>query len=118
MLWSRLNQLLVAALICPTIVCLPSGACKLEHERQVCSQRADVMTLKHHAAQEPWGIVYIKAQAENFETPMAPITMLRNALGKAEGGSGVPFDRAAYDASLLYWKTHATVCSGEAPNGE
>jgi hypothetical protein len=27
------------------------------------------------------------------ETPMEPITMMRNALGKTEGGSGVPLDR-------------------------
>ena len=51
----------------------------------------------------------IKAQDESHETPMQPITMLRNALGKAQGGSGVPLERAKYDASVAYWAEHATV---------
>ncbi len=41
------------------------------------------------------------------EIPMAPITMMRNALGVAEGGSGVPLDAAAYRRSVEYWSTHA-----------
>src|SRR5690606_9609964 len=44
----------------------------------------------------PWGIVSIKAQNVNVETPMQPITMLRNALGQEEGGSGIPLDRKEY----------------------
>jgi hypothetical protein len=28
---------------------------------------------------------------------MQPITMLRNALGREEGGSGVPLNREAYE---------------------
>jgi hypothetical protein len=57
----------------------------------------------------PWGIVSIKAQDVDFELPMTPITMLRNALGKEEGGSGVALDRQEYLASVRYWKDHATV---------
>lgn len=56
-----------------------------------------------------WGIIAIKAQNVNYELPMAPITMLRNALGKEEGGSGVPLDRDAYLQSVEYWKSHAIV---------
>jgi len=41
------------------------------------------------------------------EIPMAPITMLRNALGVDEGGSGVPIDRDAYAASVAFWDAHA-----------
>jgi hypothetical protein len=44
---------------------------------------------------------------EPEETPMAPITMLRNALGVEEGGSGVPIDREAYRRSAAFWRTHA-----------
>jgi hypothetical protein len=44
---------------------------------------------------------------EPAETPMAPITMLRNALGVEEGGSGVPIDREAYRRSVEFWRTHA-----------
>ena len=36
-----------------------------------------------------------------------PITMLRNALGVEEGGSGVPVDRDAYARSVAFWSVHA-----------
>jgi hypothetical protein len=49
---------------------------------------------------------------------MQPITMLRNALGREEGGSGVPLDRRAYEASVAYWEAHATLVAGSRPNGE
>ena len=54
-----------------------------------------------------WGIVGCMYTAEPTETPMAPITMMRNALGVAEGGSGGPIDRAAYDRSVAFWAAHA-----------
>lgn len=60
----------------------------------------------------------IKAQDEPFETPMQPITMMRNSLGREEGGSGVSLDREAYEASTSYWQTHAAIVAGEEPSGE
>lgn len=57
----------------------------------------------------PWGIVSIKAQDVDFELPMTPITAMRNALGKEEGGSGVPLDRKQYLEAVNYWKDHAVV---------
>ena len=57
----------------------------------------------------PWGIVSIKAQDVKYELPMTPITILRNALGKEQGGSGVVLNREAYMESVNYWKDHATV---------
>lgn len=36
-----------------------------------------------------FGIISVKPQDVPHETPMDPITMMRNALGKEEGGSGV-----------------------------
>lgn len=54
-----------------------------------------------------WGVVGCLCTAEPEEIPMAPITMLRNALGVAEGGSGVPLDRAAYARSVAFWSGHA-----------
>lgn len=30
--------------------------------------------------QAPWGIISVKAQDEDFETPMQPITIMRNSL--------------------------------------
>ena len=57
----------------------------------------------------PWGIISVKAQEVAHELPMAPITVMRNALGKAEGGSGVPLSRDAYLASIAFWESHALI---------
>lgn len=57
----------------------------------------------------PWGIISVKAQDEDYETPMQPITVMRNALGVEEGGSGVSLNREAYTASVEYWRTHAPI---------
>jgi len=54
-----------------------------------------------------WGVVGCLYTDTPAETPMAPITLMRNALGVAEGGSGVPLDAAAYRRSVEYWSTHA-----------
>lgn len=55
-----------------------------------------------------WGVVGCMYTAEPEETPMTPITMLRNALGVAEGGSGVALDRAAYRRSVEFWRGNAS----------
>ena len=54
-----------------------------------------------------WGVVGCLATAEPEEIPMAPITMMRNALGVEEGGSGVPLDREAYQRSVEFWSRNA-----------
>ena len=54
-----------------------------------------------------WGIVGCLYTLEPEEIPMVPITMLRNALGVEEGGSGVAIDRAAYARSVEFWSRHA-----------
>ena len=54
-----------------------------------------------------FGVVGCMYTAEPVETPMAPITMMRNALGVEEGGSGVPLDREAYRRGVEFWRTHA-----------
>jgi Protein of unknown function (DUF3228) len=56
-----------------------------------------------------WGVVGIKPQNEDYELPMQPITMMRNALGKEEGGSGVPIDRIKYLQSVEYWSNYCLV---------
>lgn len=58
---------------------------------------------------QPWGIVSIKAQDADHELPMAPITMMRNALGKEEGGSGVPLSKEKYNESVAFWETHVNL---------
>jgi Protein of unknown function (DUF3228) len=57
----------------------------------------------------PWGIVSIKAQDVPHELPMTPITAMRNALGKEEGGSGIPLNREHYMEAYYYWNTHAII---------
>jgi hypothetical protein len=56
-----------------------------------------------------WGIVSINSCTEPCESPIGPTTMLRNALGKEQGGSGVELDEAAYLTSVHYWTRWATV---------
>jgi len=56
----------------------------------------------------PWGIISVKAQMEPYETPMQPITVMRNSM-ISEGGSGVDIDRDAYMRSVKYWESRATI---------
>jgi len=55
---------------------------------------------------EEWGIVNILRLIRMEEPPMPPITMMRNALGVAEGGSGVPLDREKYLKSVEFWSNN------------
>lgn len=57
--------------------------------------------------QGDWGIVGCLYTQAPEEVPMAPITMMRNALGVEEGGSGVPIDREAYRRSIAFWERNA-----------
>ncbi len=54
-----------------------------------------------------WGVVGCLYTSEPQEIPMAPVTMMRNALGVGEGGSGVPLEHAAYRRSVDYWSRNA-----------
>ena len=54
-----------------------------------------------------WGVVGCLYTLEPEETPMAPITLMRNALGVEQGGSGVPLDALAYQRSVEFWRTNA-----------
>ena len=56
-----------------------------------------------------WGIVSILSAASPDEAPMPPITAMRNALGKDEGGSGVALDREYYMRAVEYWSRWATI---------
>jgi len=56
-----------------------------------------------------FGVVAILGQSQPGEEPMKPETMLRNALGVEEGGSGVALDREKYLKSVDFWSKNATV---------
>jgi len=98
---------------------LPLGAPVAEWLQVVCYSREQLF--EEHKAEggkvkdfeltknDKWGVVAILAQSTKKTDPMKPITMLRNALGKEEGGSGVPIDREKYEESVAFWSRHATV---------
>jgi len=56
-----------------------------------------------------WGAVAFLGQRDSEEQPMIPITMMRNALGIEEGGSGYELDRDAYLKSVEFWQNHALI---------
>ena len=56
-----------------------------------------------------YAIICVKPQDQNYECPMNPITMMRNALGKEHGGSGVPLDNNEYKKSVEFWTIHAEI---------
>lgn len=57
----------------------------------------------------PWGIISVKGQTTDYELPMQPITMMRNALGKEFGGSGIPLDFSEYKKSVEFWTKHVAI---------
>eukprot|EP00162_Nutomonas_longa_P022358 comp5474_c0_seq1/m.4744 comp5474_c0_seq1/g.4744 ORF comp5474_c0_seq1/g.4744 comp5474_c0_seq1/m.4744 type:complete len:198 (-) comp5474_c0_seq1:54-647(-) len=78
------------------------------YSREQCEKESEAMKDAEPISPEPWRIISIKTQNEDFETPMNPITMMRNAL-ISEGGSGVPIDREQYMAAVKYWENHAVL---------
>jgi len=64
---------------------------------------------KYKSFSADWGIVAILGQSHPNEEPMKPETMLRNALGIKEGGSGVKLNREKYLESVEFWNNNATV---------
>lgn len=56
-----------------------------------------------------WSIVAVNAEPGEIDSPIPPVTMMRNALGKTEGGSGFPLDHSKYLESVAYWSKYAQV---------
>ena len=79
------------------------------YSREQINKEAAAMDRTEEPTTAPWGIISVKAQDVDYELPMNPITMMRNALGKGEGGSGVPLEREAYLASAAFWSKHAII---------
>ena len=79
------------------------------YSREQINKENESMGKEASGETAPWGIVSIKAQDVDYEIPMTPITAMRNALGKEEGGSGVPLDRESYMEAYNFWNKHATV---------
>jgi len=79
------------------------------YSREQIRKESEATGKSDDGEQAPWGIISIKAQDVEHELPMNPITIMRNALGKEEGGSGVPCDRAKYMESVEYWSKNAVI---------
>mmetsp|Transcript_16788 Transcript_16788/g.38462 ORF Transcript_16788/g.38462 Transcript_16788/m.38462 type:complete len:210 (+) Transcript_16788:219-848(+) len=79
------------------------------YSREQIDKENEAMGKAKDGESAPWGIVSIKAQDVDHELPMTPITAMRNALGKDQGGSGVDLDRESYMEAYNYWKDHANV---------
>lgn len=73
----------------------------LYHRDQLAAEGDDVMD------KGEWGIIKVIGMRHPTEQPMLPITVMRNALGIAEGGSGVALDHDAYSRSVDFWSRHA-----------
>jgi hypothetical protein len=43
------------------------------------------------------------------ELPFTPITMMRNALGVSEGGSGIEIDRKKYMDGVEFWSKNVMI---------
>ena len=91
---------------------LPLSAPKAQYLVVVLYSKEQLDTERKEGEEEfigNWGAVAILGQMSSNEEPMKPITMMRNALGIEEGGSGVPIDREAYKKSVDFWSNNATV---------
>ncbi|CAM9613737.1 unnamed protein product [Discosporangium mesarthrocarpum] len=81
----------------------------LYSREQIQKETAAMVGKQESGLDSPWGIISVKAQDVDHEIPMQPITMMRNAIGKEHGGSGVPLEVEKYTESVAFWKDHAPV---------
>jgi hypothetical protein len=84
----------------------------------VITYDADQMAKEGNPIDGKFGIVAVLGQMHDEEEPMPPITAMRNALGVAEGGSGVSLDREAYLRSVEFWRNHAVVKRSPTSEGQ
>lgn len=56
-----------------------------------------------------WGLISIKGQIDNRDSPMLPMTMMRNALGIEYGGSSEKINVQDYNESVKYWEKYISV---------
>ena len=79
------------------------------YSRDQIIKENEAMGITPPDTEAPWGIISVKGQLCDYELPMQPITMMRNALGKEEGGSGVPLDKVKYAESVAFWREHVAI---------
>jgi len=79
------------------------------YSREQIRKETAAMGREEDGETAPFGIISVKAQNVDYELPMQPITMMRNALGAEEGGSGVALSRDKYKESVEFWSKHAPI---------
>lgn len=92
------------------------------HSNQMPEEEEKALKKKcHYAFDDPkdipdWVCINIKMQLDDSEpVPMAPQTIIVNALGPEYGGSGFALSRKAYDKSVAFFKKYAFVNLKEKP---
>eukprot|EP00640_Fibrocapsa_japonica_P005071 CAMPEP_0113936132 /NCGR_PEP_ID=MMETSP1339-20121228/3106_1 /TAXON_ID=94617 /ORGANISM="Fibrocapsa japonica" /LENGTH=201 /DNA_ID=CAMNT_0000938489 /DNA_START=184 /DNA_END=789 /DNA_ORIENTATION=+ /assembly_acc=CAM_ASM_000762 len=106
------KELLVLVRWIPKDKVEPSQASFLDiilYSREQINKENEAMGQEKPDTDAPWGIISVKAQDVDHEIPMQPITMMRNALGKEHGGSGVELSRDKYTESVNFWQSHVTI---------
>ena len=86
--------LLLLLLVCcaNVLMCLRPACCALLCSVALCCALLCCIVVPAYRGSEPpastapWGIISVKGQLCDYELPMQPITMMRNALGAAEVG--------------------------------
>lgn len=109
--FSRWFELPLAAPVAEWLVVVVYDKAQVDKEGRETEGEGVNPEEKYVSLDADWGVVAILAQSHPNEEPMAPATMLRNALGISEGGSGVPINREAYEKSVAFWSEHAIVSS-------
>ena len=79
------------------------------YSREQITKENLAMGLTPPATDAPWGIISVKGQLCDFETPMQPITVMRNGLGVKYGGSGIDIDEDKYAESVAFWSKHVAI---------
>lgn len=79
------------------------------YSREQLIKEAQAMNLTLQEGDWDWGLISIKAQTVPYETPMQPITAMRNALGVEYGGSSDPIDTEKYRKSVEFWEKYISI---------
>ena len=75
----------------------------------VCYSRAQLAEEGIDIGSADWGIVSINSEPLPQESPPAPATLVRNALGVDFGGNGTPIDGDQFQKSVDFWSRFAIV---------
>lgn len=79
------------------------------YSREQIIKESQAMNLQIQPGDWKWGLIAIKARESGSETPMQPITAMRNALGVEYGGSSKSIDPVKYRLAAEFWDQHVSI---------